>query len=138
MKPKIIKTEAKHKAALARIEKIFAAKPGTPEGDEFELLTMLVEKYEQETVPIGPPDPVAAIRFRMEQQHLKNRDLIPYIGSASKVSEVLSGRRSLSIAMIRNLAQGLGISAEVLIGKPGARLASNDPSAAFCLARGTG
>jgi HTH-type transcriptional regulator/antitoxin HigA len=125
MKPKIIKTETEHKAALARIEKIFDAKSGSPEGDELELLTMLVEQYEEASVLIGLPDPIEAIRFRMAQQNLRNRDLIPYIGSASKVSEVLSGRRGLSIAMIRNLAQGLGIPAEVLIGKP-ETLASND------------
>lgn len=125
MKPKIIKTETEHAAALARIEKLFTAKPGTPEGDELDLLTMLVDQYETEAFPIDLPDPVSAIRFRMEQQGLKNRDLIPYIGSAPKVSEVLSGQRSLSLTMIRNLVQGLGIPAEVLIGKPGAKLPSD-------------
>jgi HTH-type transcriptional regulator/antitoxin HigA len=138
MKPRIIKTEAQHKAALARIEKIFDAKPGSQEGDEFELLTMLVEQYEEATVPIEPPDPVAAIRFRMEQQNLTNRDLIPYIGSASKVSEVLSGRRGLSITMIRNLVRGLGIPADVLIGKPEASPGSNDPAEVLSGARGAG
>lgn len=128
MKPKIIKTEAEHAAALARIEKLFTAKPGTPEGDELDLLTMLVDQYETEAFPIDLPDPIAAIRFRMDQQGLKNRDLIPYIGSAPKVSEVLSGQRSLSLTMIRNLVQGLGIPAEVLIGKPGAKLDPNDPA----------
>jgi len=68
MNSMIIKTEAEHKAALARIEKIFAAKRGTPEGEEFELLTLLVEQYEEATVPIGLPDPLAAIRFRLDQQ----------------------------------------------------------------------
>ena len=128
MNPKIIKTEADHAAALARIEGIFAAKPCTPEGDELELLTMLVEQYEKTAFPIGLPDPVAAIRFRMDQQGLKNKDLIPFIGSASKVSEVLSGQRGLSLAMIRNLVQGLGIPAEVLIGEPGATIDPNDPA----------
>jgi HTH-type transcriptional regulator/antitoxin HigA len=122
MKPKIIKTEAEHAAALARLEQIFDAQPGTPEGDELELLTMLVDQYEKAAFPIGLPDPVAAIRFRLEQQGLKNKNLIPFIGSPSKVSEVLSGQRGLSLTMIRNLAQGLGIPAEVLIGKPGAKL----------------
>jgi HTH-type transcriptional regulator / antitoxin HigA len=122
MKPKIIKTEAEHAEALARIEKIFEAEPGTPEGDELELLTMLVERYEDETYPMDLPDPVSAIKFRMEQQGLKNKDLIPFIGSPSKVSEVLSGQRGLSLTMIRSLVQGLGIPAEVLVGKPGAKL----------------
>ena len=118
MKPKIIKTEAEHAEAMARVEEIFDAKPGTPEGDELELLTMLVEQYENEAFPIDLPDPVAAIRFRMEQQGLKNKDVVRFFGSASKVSEVLSGQRSLSLTMIRNLADGLKIPAEVLIGKP--------------------
>lgn len=122
MKPKIIKTGAEHAAAMARIEKIFDAKPGTPEGDELELLTMLVEQYEQEAFPVDLPDPLSAIRFRMEQQGLKNKDLIPFIGSPSKVSEVLAGHRNLSLTMIRNLVNGMGIPAEVLIGEPGAKL----------------
>jgi HTH-type transcriptional regulator/antitoxin HigA len=122
MKPKIIKTEAEHAEAMARIEQIFAAKPGTPEGDELELLTMLVEQFEREAFPIGLPTPVVAIKFRMEQQGLRSKDLIPLIGSASKVSEVLSGQRNLSLTMIRNLVKGLGIPAEVLIGHSGAEL----------------
>jgi HTH-type transcriptional regulator/antitoxin HigA len=128
MNPKIIKTEADHAKAMARIEEIFAATPGTPEGDELDLLTMLVEQFEKAAFPIGLPDPVAAIRFRMDQQGLKNKDLIPFIGSASKVSEVLSGQRTLSLTMIRNLVQGLDIPAEVLIGEPGAKLDPNDPA----------
>ena len=115
MKPKVIKTESEHRAALARIDELFHAKPGTPEGDEFELLTVLVERFEKAAFPIGLPSPVAAVQFRMEQQGLKNKDLIPYLGSASKVSEVLSGQRRLSLSMIRNLVEGLGIPAEVLI-----------------------
>jgi HTH-type transcriptional regulator/antitoxin HigA len=122
MKPKIIKTEAEHAEAMARIEQIFVAKPGTPEGEELELLTMLVEQFERQAFPIGLPDPVSAIKFRMSQQGLKNKDLIPFIGSASKVSEVLSGQRNLSLTMIRNLVKGLGLPAEVLIGQPGAEL----------------
>lgn len=101
MKLRIIKTEADHEEALARIEEIFDAKPGTAEGNELELLSLLVEKYEEEVFPIDLPDPVSAIRFRMEQQGLRNKDLVPYIGSASKVSEVLSGQRNLSLTMIR-------------------------------------
>jgi len=113
--PKIIKSEADHTAALARIEAIFDAVPGTPNGDELELLSLLVERYEDQAFPMDLPDPVTAIRFRMEQQGLKAKDLVPYIGSASKVSEVLSGQRNLSLAMIRKLVNGLGIPAEVLL-----------------------
>lgn len=113
--PKVIKTEEAYEEALSRIEEIFDSKPGTPEGDELELLVTLVELYEEEKYPIEAPDPISAIKFRMEQQGLKNKDLIPFIGSKSKVSEVLSGKRELSINMIRKLHEGLGIPAEVLI-----------------------
>jgi len=119
MKPKIIKTEAEYEAVMARIEKIFQATPGTPGGDELELLAMLAEQYEDTAYPIALPDPLAAIRFRMDQAGLRPKDLIPYIGSASKVSEVLAGRRGLSLAMIRNLVVGLGIPAEALLQIPG-------------------
>jgi HTH-type transcriptional regulator/antitoxin HigA len=121
MKPKIIKTEAEYQATLARIEKIFDAKPGTPKGDELELLLLLVETYEDQAYPIDPPDPIAALRFRMEQQGLKPKDLIPYIGSKSKVSEVLRGRRPLSLTMIRKLVSGLHLPAEVALRKTKAR-----------------
>ena len=115
MKPKVIKTEAEHKAALARIDCIFDARPGTPKGDELELLLLLVETFEESAYPIDPPDPIAAVRFRMEQQGLGPKDLVPYIGSKSKVSEVLSGRRPLSLSMIRRLVAGLHLPAEVAI-----------------------
>ncbi len=123
MKPRIIKSEAEYEATLARIERIFRAKPGTAQGDELELLLLLVETYEEQAYPIDPPDPIAALRFRMEQQGLKPRDLIPYIGSKSKVSEVLSGRRPLSLTMIRKLVTGLHIPAEVALGVAKSRLA---------------
>ena len=97
MIPKIIKSEEDYNIALNRIEEIFDAKPGTPEFDEMELLVRLVEIYEDEKYPISAPDPISAIKFRMEQQGLKSKDLIPYIGSKSKVSEVLSGKRALSL-----------------------------------------
>lgn len=126
MKPKLIKTNSDYEAALKRIEAIFDAKPGTSMGDELELLTTLVELYEEKHFPIDLPDPISAIRFRMEQQGLKAKDLIPFIGSASKVSEVLSGTRSLSLTMIRKLVSELGIPAEVLLQEPGAKLASED------------
>jgi HTH-type transcriptional regulator/antitoxin HigA len=122
MKPKLIKTKADYEAALRRIEEIIDAVPGTPDADDLELLAMLVEQYEEKEHPIDLPDPVSAIRFRMEQEGLKAKDLAPYIGSPSKVSEVLSGRRNLSLSMIRNLVNGLGIPAEVLLKKPGAKL----------------
>lgn len=115
MTVRLIKKDAEHKAALSRIEKLWGAAPGTPRGDELELLIHLVEAYEEEHHPIPLPDPVSAIRFRMEQQGLKAADLIPYIGSKSKVSEVLSGKRPLSLAMIRKLHAGLDIPLEVLV-----------------------
>ena len=125
MKPKIIKTKKDYKAAMSRIDIIFDAAPGTPEGDELELLATLVGIYESKACPIDLPDPLTAIRFRMEQQGLKPKDLVPYIGSPSKVSEILSGHRSLSLSMIRNLVEGLGIPAEVMLLKPGAKLDTN-------------
>src|SRR5687768_12419832 len=103
MKPKVIKTKAQHRAVLARIEEILDAKPGTAEGEELELLNTLVDLYEKETFPIDAPDPITAIQFRMEQLGLKPKDLVTYMGSPSKVSEVLSGHRGLSVNMMRNL-----------------------------------
>lgn len=125
MKAKLIKTEEENEAALARLEEIFDAEPGTPDGDEAELLTALIEMYEQKAYPIDLPDPIEAIKFRMEQQGLKRKDLVPYIGSAPKVSEVLTGKRPLSLTMIRNLVKGLGIPAEVLLQEAGADLPSD-------------
>jgi len=122
MKPKLIKTETDYDAALARLEVIFDAEPGTLDGDEAELLTMLIESYEAKAYPVEMPSPLDAIRFRMEQRGLKAKDLIPYIGSASKVSEVLAGKRPLSLTMIRNLANGFGIPAEILLREQGAEL----------------
>lgn len=120
---KVIKTEKEYESALARINDLMDADPGTPEGDELELLVTLVEWYEKAKHPIDLPDPVEAIKFRMEQLRLKQKDLIPLIGSRSKVSEVLSRQRPLSIAMIRRLNAGLGIPAEILLREPGAKLA---------------
>ncbi|MFO0428055.1 MAG: ImmA/IrrE family metallo-endopeptidase [Planctomyces sp.] len=125
MKPKLIKTEREYRASLNRLEEIFDAEPGTPDGDEAELLTALIQMYEKEKYPIDLPDPIAAIKFRMEQQGLKAKDLIPLIGSKSKVSEVLSGQRELSKTMIRNLSTGLGIPADVLLQDSGATLPSD-------------
>ncbi len=116
MKAKVIKTGSDYAAALARIEKLMDAKLDTPQGDELELLSLLVHDYEEKVFPIDQPDPVAAIRFRMEQQGLAPKDLVPLLGSRSRVSEVLSGRRNLTLRMIRNLVSRLGIPAEVLLG----------------------
>ena len=116
MRAKVIKTESEYGAALARIEKLMDAKRDTPQGDELELLSLLVHDYEENVFPIDKPDPLAAIRFRMEQQGLEPKDLVPLLGSRSRVSEVLSGRRNLSLKMIRNLVGRLGIPAEVLLG----------------------
>jgi HTH-type transcriptional regulator / antitoxin HigA len=120
---KLIKTPEDHARALARLSELMKLAPAadTPEGDELEVLALLIEKYEKETFPMDRSDPVEAIRFRMDQQGLSNKDLIPFLGSGSKVSEVLSGKRSLSLAMIRRLSQGLGIPVEVLIQEPRAR-----------------
>lgn len=125
---KPIKTEADYDAALEQISSLMDAEAGTDEADELEVLATLVECYEAEHYPINLPDPIAAIRFRMEQSELSQRDLIPYIGSRSKVSEVLSGKRSLTLQMIRSLHQNLGIPAEVLLKEPGATLPDNPES----------
>ncbi|MBW4054638.1 MAG: hypothetical protein HIU83_04420 [Proteobacteria bacterium] len=122
MIPKIIKTEAEYDTALERIDTLMDADPGTPEGDELELLVTLVELYEKVAHPIDLPDPIEAIKFRMEQAGLKQKDLIPFIGSRSKVSEILSHQRPLSITMIRKLHEGLGIPADVLLKEPGAQI----------------
>ncbi len=124
MNAKLIKNEADHAAALERIEEIFDARPGTPEGDEVELLVHLVEAYEAAHHAIEPPDPIEALKFRMEQAGLKQADLVPFIGNKSKVSEVLSGKRPLSLAMIRTLHKGLGIPAHVLIQSPAKALSA--------------
>lgn len=110
-----IRTEADHKAALARIDALMDAVAGTPEADELAVLADLVEAYETKHFPIALPTPIEAIRFRMEQAGLEPRDLEPYIGSRSKVSEVLSGKQPLTLAMIRALHTHLGIPAEVLV-----------------------
>ncbi len=122
MEHKIIKTEQEYRKTLGRLSALMDAEAGTPEGEELELLAFLIENYESEHFPISLPDPVDAIKFRMEQQGLTQKDLIPFIGSQGKVSEVLNRRRKLSLPMIRNLHEGLEIPAEVLIQKPGAKI----------------
>ena len=113
---KLLKTEEDYNAALNRIEELFDAEKGTPEADELELLVALVELYEKEHFPIDSPDPVEAIKFRMEQENLTNEDMIQFLGSKSRVSEVFSHKRNLSITMIRKLVSGLHIPAEVSLG----------------------
>ncbi len=117
---RLIKTEADHEKALFGIDQLMDAKPGTAEMDELELLTALVEMYEEQHYPISPPDPIEAIKFRMEQLRLTQKDMVPYFGTKSKVSEVLNGKRPLTLAIMRSLNKNLGISAEVLLKEPGA------------------
>jgi HTH-type transcriptional regulator/antitoxin HigA len=113
-----IRTEDDHKRTLERIDRLMgAAQPGTPESDELEVLATLVESYEDEHFPIDDPDPVSAIRFRMEQLGLTRQDLEPLLGSRGRVSEILNGRRALSIEMIRRLHRELDIPLESLLGK---------------------
>jgi len=111
-----IRTESDHDAALARIDDLMSAKLGTPEGDELDVLVTLVDAYESKHFPMDPPDPLMAIQFRMEQQGLTRKDLEPMIGSRARVSEVLTGKRRLTLPMIRRVRDGLGISADVLVG----------------------
>jgi len=110
-----IRTEADYDAALTRIEEIWDVEPETPESDELDILATLVEAYEREHHPIDPPDPIEAIKFRMDQMGLTRKDLEPFIGHRGRVAEVLNRRRGLSLDMIRKLSEGLGIPAEVLI-----------------------
>src|SRR5882724_8863548 len=110
-----IRSERDHERAVARISELMSARPGTPEGDELDVLATLVDAYEAKHHAIDAPDPITAIQFRMEQQGLARRDLEPMIGTRARVAEVMNRRRSLSIDMIRHLHDKLGISAEVLI-----------------------
>ncbi|MBN9070106.1 MAG: helix-turn-helix domain-containing protein [Rhizobiales bacterium] len=112
---KPIRTEADYDAALAEVERLWGAKSGTPDGDRLDVLATLIEVYEEKHHPMDPPDPIEAIRFRMEQQGLTRRDLEPMIGPRNRVADVLNRKRGLSIDMIRQLHDHLGISAEVLI-----------------------
>jgi HTH-type transcriptional regulator/antitoxin HigA len=113
-----IRTKKDYKTALRELSAYFdnEPEPGSDEGDRFEILATLVEAYEARHFPIEAPDPVEAIRFRMEQGGLTVKDLVPSIGRPNRVYEVLSGKRSLTIEMIRSLHRNLGIPAESLIG----------------------
>ncbi|MCH8557635.1 MAG: helix-turn-helix domain-containing protein [Balneolia bacterium] len=113
-----IHTEQDHQKALERIEEIFDARPGTAEGDELEILGILVDEYEKKHFPIEAPTPVEAIKFRMEQLGMEQKDLAKLLGSKSRASEILSGKRSLSLRQIKIMYRKLGIPAEVLIHEP--------------------
>lgn len=115
MKLKILKTKADYEKALDRLEIIFDAKPNTPEGDEFELLSLLIDTYEEKHFPIDLPHPIEAIKFRMEQMGLKQKDLVSCFGDTSKVSDVLNLKRKLNLNYIRNLHQELHIPLEALV-----------------------
>ncbi len=110
-----IRTEEDHRAAVARIGELMGAAWGSSEGDELDVLATLVDAYEKEHFPMQPPDPITAIEFRMDQQGLTRKDLEPMIGSRARVSEVMTGKRPLTLEMIRRLSAGLGIPADVLI-----------------------
>ena len=112
---KPIRTTADYEQALAEVERLWGAQLGTADGDKLDVLATLIDAYEAKHFPIDPPDPIEAIRFRMEQQGLTRKDLEPLLGSRTRVSEVLNRKRGLSIEMIRRLHEELGISADVLI-----------------------
>ncbi|EBU7540233.1 transcriptional regulator [Salmonella enterica subsp. salamae] len=114
---RIIKNSEEHAAAMARLIELASGdlQLGTDDFDEFELLGLLIEHYESREFPMDKPDPIEAIKFRMDQQGLSHADMKQYIGSASKVSEVLNRKRPLSLSMIRRLHDGLGIPADILI-----------------------
>jgi HTH-type transcriptional regulator/antitoxin HigA len=112
---KPIRTKRDYEAALAEVELLWGAKSKTPDGDRLDVLATLIDAYENEHYPMDPPDPIEAIKFRMEQQGLTRKDLEPLIGTRTRVAEVLNRKRGLSIEMIRRLHRKLGISAEVLI-----------------------
>ena len=115
MEIKPIRTKADYEQALREIEHVWGAKEGTPEGDRLDVLTTLVEAYERKHFPIDAPDPIEAIRFRLEQQGLDHRALVGVIGGRSRVYEVMKRKRALTLEMIRRLHERFGIPAEVLI-----------------------
>ena len=118
MNIKPIKTKKNYQDTLKEIERLFDAKPNTADGDRLEILSALVEAYEEQHFPIDYSDPVDALNYWIESRGLERKDLEPYIGSRGRISEVLNRKRSLSLAMIRALNEHLHIPAEVLIKKP--------------------
>jgi len=115
MRLKIIRTEKDYQESLSRLEKIFDSKSGSKDGDELEILSILIDQYEKEHFPIDLPDPIEAIKFRMDQMGLKQKDLAEIIGYKSRVSEILNKRRKLNLEMVRKLNTSLRIPTEVLI-----------------------
>jgi HTH-type transcriptional regulator/antitoxin HigA len=115
MKIKLLKSEADYKLALKRLEEIFDAPIGTHDSDEADILGLLVDEYEKKHYPIETPDPIEAIKIRMEEMQLKQVDLVDVIGGKSRVSEVLNRKRKLTIEMIRNLTKRLNLSPDLLI-----------------------
>ncbi|MCX6235186.1 MAG: transcriptional regulator [Bacteroidetes bacterium] len=115
MEIRLLKNEEDYKLAIKRFEELFDALADTPEGEEAELLSYLIEKYEDENFPIDPPDPIEAIKFRMKQQGLKKMDIASIIGYKSRVSEIFSKKRKLSLNMIRKLHKELNIPYEALL-----------------------
>ena len=116
MKLKLIKTQEDYQKALKRLDKIFHAKKGTKEQEELEILIMLIQKYEDETVGEFPdPDPIEAIKFKMEQMEMTQKDLAEVVGLKSRASEILARKRPMSIKIIRKISQALSIPADILI-----------------------
>jgi HTH-type transcriptional regulator / antitoxin HigA len=120
---KPIRSEQDYEDALAEIERLWGSASGTPEGDRLDVMATLVDAYESQRYPMDPPDPIEAIKFRMEQQGLKRKDLEGIIGTRARIAEVLDGKRNLSIAMIRRLHAALDIPAEILIRPSGNKAA---------------
>jgi HTH-type transcriptional regulator/antitoxin HigA len=112
---KPLRSERDYERALSDVERLWGARAGTPHGDRMDILATLIDAYESEHYPMDPPDPIEAIKFRMEQQGLTRKDLEKVLGTRMRVSEVLNRKRGLSINMIRRLHEKLGISADVLI-----------------------
>jgi len=112
---KLIKSEKEYLKALDRLNEVFNVPAGSAESDEADLLALLIDEYEKEHYPIETPDPIEAIKIRMEEMDLKQKDLVEWIGGKSRVSEVLNKKRKLTVAMIRMLAEKLNLSADVLI-----------------------
>jgi HTH-type transcriptional regulator/antitoxin HigA len=115
MNIKLIKTEQDYQLALQRLEDIFDAEQNTQEGDELEVLSLLIDTYEKEHFPIDAPDPIEAVKFRMEQLGIKQKDLAEVLGFKSRVSEIMNKKRKLTLEMIRNLHKRLNIPTNVLI-----------------------
>lgn len=115
MKITPIKNEADYNKALLRLEKIFDAPAQSTQGDEAEILSLLIDNYENEHYPINAPDPIEAIKIRMEEMDLKQKDLVGIIGGKSRVSEILSRKKKLTVEMIRNLEKKLNLSASILV-----------------------